>query len=297
MTVMERDNHIQVVIYIILSAFIFSTMEVALKLSGAQFDPLQLTALRFFIGGLCLLPLAVSGLRQRSVTLTKSDFAYLIFLGVFCICVSMMFFQFGVMNSNASTAAVIFSCNPMFTMAFAHFLTEEKFTKRKGVALAVSMVGLVIIARPWDLAPGNTAKGLLFTVSAALTFGLYSAIGKKRIGRIGGLPQTSISFIFGSIVLLAATGAMGRPVFSGISMDNILLLLYLGTGLGYLFYFKAIEVGSAAKGSIVFFLKPMISPIIALVMLKETITLNTVIGVAILLVGSCINMTGQKKAA
>ena len=100
MTVMERDNHIQVVIYIILSAFIFSTMEVALKLSGAQFDPLQLTALRFFIGGLCLLPLAVSGLRQRSVTLTKSDFAYLIFLGVFCICVSMMFFQFGVMNSN-----------------------------------------------------------------------------------------------------------------------------------------------------------------------------------------------------
>lgn len=294
----EKSNNVQVIIYVILGAFTFSTMEVALKLSGASFDPLQLTALRFLIGGLCLLPMAVSGLKKRDVHLTGKDYGYLSFLGVFCICVSMLFFQFGVMYSNASTSAVVFSCNPMFTMLFAHFLTEEKLNKRKLLALAISLVGLVIIAKPWDMAPGNTLKGISMSLMAAVTFGLYTALGKKSIGRIGGLPQTSISFIIGGIVLLILTGFMGRPTFGGISMANILPLIYVGvvvTGMGYLFYFKAIELGSAAKGSVVFFLKPMMAPVIALVVVKEPILWNTVAGVVVMAIGSYINMSGNRK--
>ena len=78
---MNQSKNAQVIIYVILGAFTFSTMEVALKLSGASFDPLQLTALRFLIGGLCLLPMAVSGLKKRDVHLTGKDYGYLSFLG------------------------------------------------------------------------------------------------------------------------------------------------------------------------------------------------------------------------
>ena len=186
----------------------------------------------------------------------------------------------------------------MFTMLFAHFLTEEKLNKRKLLALAISLVGLVIIAKPWDMAPGNTLKGISMSLMAAVTFGLYTALGKKSIGRIGGLPQTSISFIIGGIVLLILTGFMGRPTFGGISMANILPLIYVGvvvTGMGYLFYFKAIELGSAAKGSVVFFLKPMMAPVIALVVMKEPILWNTVAGVVVMAIGSYINMSGNRK--
>ncbi len=294
----EKSNNVQVIIYVLLGAFTFSTMEVALKLSGASFDPLQLTALRFLIGGLCLLPMAISGLKKRNVKLTGKDYGYMSFLGIFCICVSMLFFQFGVMYSNASTSAVVFSCNPMFTMLFAHFLTEEKMNQRKAVALAISLAGLVVIAKPWDLAPGNTFMGLFMSLMAAVTFGLYTALGKKSIGKIGGLPQTSISFIIGGTALLILTGCMGRPTFGGVSLSNLLPLLYVGvvvTGMGYLFYFKAIELGSAAKGSVVFFLKPMIAPVIALLVMKEPILWNTVVGVIIMAVGSYINMSGNKK--
>ncbi|WP_165445347.1 DMT family transporter [Bacilliculturomica massiliensis] len=290
----------KVVSYVFFSAFIFSTMEVALKIGGGSFDPLQITLIRFFIGGLVLLPLALDDLRKRQVSLTRGDYGYLAFLGILCICVSMLFFQFGVMYSHASTAAVVFSVNPMFTMLFAHFFTEEKLNRRKVMALAVSLGGIAVMMNPFHLAEGNTVRGMVCIVMAALTFGLYSAAGKLRIKRLGGFTQTSVSFILGSAVLAVLMGFMGRPVISGISAANVPILLYVGvvvTGIGYLLYFKAIEAGGAAKASVVFFIKPMIAPVIALVILHEAITLQTVTGVGILLIGSYINMTDNSGAA
>lgn len=295
---MNQKTDVSVAVYIFLGAFIFSTMEVALKLSGASFDPLQLTALRFLIGGLCLFPMAASALKKKEVHLTGRDYGYLAFLGIFCICVSMMFFQFGVMYSNASTAAVVFSCNPMFTMVFAHFLTEEKMNRQKAAALLISLLGLVIIAKPWDLASGNTFRGLFMSLMAAVTFSLYTVFGKRSIGRIGGLPQTSISFLIGGAFLLLWGGLTAHPVLEGISLKNILPLLYVGivvTGMGYLFYFKAIELGGAARGSVVFFLKPMMAPVVALLVIGEPILWNTAVGVAFMAAGSYLNMKKAKQ--
>ena len=59
-------------IYIVLTALAFGTMEIALKIAGSSFTAFQLTFLRFFIGGLLLLPLAVKDLMHRHVHLTKS---------------------------------------------------------------------------------------------------------------------------------------------------------------------------------------------------------------------------------
>lgn len=298
-TEMKQEDLKKVVCYIVLSAFIFSTMEVALKLGGGAFDPLQITLIRFVIGGLVLLPLALSDLKKRGERITRGDILYMAGLGLLCICVSMLFFQMGVMNANASTVAVVFSINPMFTMLFAHFLTEEKMNRRKVGALAVSLVGILIMMNPLHMAQGNTVKGMILTLLSALTFGLYSAVGKFRIKRLGGMTQTSVSFILGSIGLAAVVLLTGRPILDGITLSVLPNILYVGvivTGFGYVFYFKAIELGGAAKGSMVFFLKPIIAPVVALLMLHEGITITTVAGVAVLLIGSYINMTDTSAA-
>lgn len=296
---MKQIENKKVICFIVLSAFIFSTMEVALKIGGGTFDPLQITLLRFVIGGVVLFPMALSDLRRRQVRLLKSDYNYMTVLGILCICVSMLFFQIGVMNSNASTAAVIFSVNPMFTMIFAHFLTEEKMNRRKALALLVSFAGIVVMINPLSMVKGNTVVGMICIILGAMSFGLYSAVGKLRIGTLGGMAQTSISFILGSIGLFVIMLFMGRPILKDISFSTVPILLYIGivvTGIGYLLYFKAIEYGGAAKGSVVFFVKPVIAPVVAQAVLGEVITVQTVAGVGILLIGSYINMTDAASA-
>jgi drug/metabolite transporter (DMT)-like permease len=284
--------------YVLITAFLFGTMEVVLKQAGANFNAIQLTFIRFMIGGLILLPFAIYDLKKRRYKLTKGDWLYLLLLGVVCICISMALFQVGVMQVNANLAAIIISMNPVFTMIFAHFLVNEKFTRRKALVLALSIIGLIIVANPTKvLNEGSSISGILIILIAAIAFGLYSALGKKRIAKIGGLPQNSFSFILGSLVLLVILLVTGMPVIEGINSDNILLIIYLGifvTGLGYYSYLRAIELAGPSIASIAFFFKPVFATITAYIVLKEAITINIVFGVLFLLSGSIINMTAKK---
>ena len=282
------------ILYIVLTAFCFGTMEVASKLGGASFDSIQLVFLRFVIGGLILLPFAVHDLKKKNYRLTPSDWLYLLALGVVCVCISMAMFQIGVKRINANLASIIISMNPLFTMIFAKFIVDEPFTKKKALVLVISFAGLVIVVNPATLIGGTIdVTGLLITVGAAVSFGLYTAMGKKRIAKLGGMVENAVSFLLGSAVLLVFMAISGTPVLTGINTETLPVLLYLGicvTGIGYYAFLKAIELSGASNASIAFFIKPVVAPIAAWLVLGEAITWNFVAGVVVILIGSYINM-------
>lgn len=289
----------KVYFYVVMTAFLFGTMEVALKLTGSALDPFQLTFLRFFIGGLLLLPFAIAEIKVTKVKLTLKDFAYLLYVGILAIPLSMLFFQLGVMRCNASTAAVLISFNTLFTMLFAHFMTDEKLKKNNVIVLLIGLLGLIFMIKPWNMQEGNTVLGIILMLCAALFFGWYTVAGKISVKKMGIMAQTSFSFIFGSLVLLVIILCMGRPVVEGVA-ENWLAVAYVSifvTGLGYFCYFKAIKHSDATTGSIAFFIKPAIAPIIAVIVLRETILWNTYIGIGLFLLASYINIRGKRKEA
>ncbi len=293
-----RKNQITVGICILLTAFFFGTMEISLKLAGVQFDAIQLTFLRFFIGGIILLPFAIIDLIKRKVKLTIHDLIYLLILGIVCICFSMFLYQIGVMRTNAGLAAIIISINPVFTMIFSHFLVSDKFTVKKAIVLALYVIGLVIVANPFSLGEGNDIVGVLIVLVASVAFGLYTALGKKKIAKLGGMAQNSFSFLLGSGILLIIMLFMKSPIISGITLENLSLVLYLGvfvTGVGYYCFVKAIQLSSPSTASIAFFIKPILAIVLAFVILGETITINKIIGVSLVVVGSLINIVKVKK--
>lgn len=284
--------------FVVLTALLFSTMEVACKVAGNDLDPFQLTFLRFLIGGLVLLPFGIAEMKKKKIRLNSGDIIKLLGVGVIGIPVSMVLFQVGIMNSNASSASVMFSINPLFTMVCAHLLTTEKITKQKLTALMIGIVGLIFIIRPWDIQEGNTAFGAVMLLLAAVTFGFYTVTGKMVSQKIGSVAQAAVSFLLGAGVLLVVILIMGRPVIDGVA-DNIPIILYTGifvTGLGYYSYFTSIKLADATTGSFAFFLKPAIAPVIAVIVLKETILWNTFAGIGFILIASYINIRYQRKA-
>ena len=71
-----KDRY-KVYIGVIMAAFLFGTMEIALKIAGSSIDSFQLTAVRFFIGGLLLLPFAIKEMRDNDIRLDIKQFLYL----------------------------------------------------------------------------------------------------------------------------------------------------------------------------------------------------------------------------
>ncbi|MBQ9243738.1 MAG: DMT family transporter [Proteobacteria bacterium] len=286
-------------IWVLLTALAFGTMEIALKIGGAAFTALQLTFLRFLIGGLFLLPFALHDLKKRQYRLTRKDVGFLALLGLVNIVGSMTLFQMSVMHTNANLAAVLISFNPMFTMIFAHFIVSEKFTKKKAVVLAICMTGLVLVANPLNLASGNEPMGIAMGLGASALFGLYTALSKRCVGRLGGMTVNSMSFLIGAALELAVLLAMNEPVITGINADSLGVLLYVGfvvTGFGYFCFMRAIEKGGASTASYAFFVKPVIAMILAAIILSEAITWNIVVGILLILAGCIYNVRQPQKA-
>lgn len=294
-------------IYIILCTLIFSMVEVVLKMVSGVFHPMQLTALRFFIGGCVLLPFAIRSIRAHHADFHLDDARFFALLGFLFVCVAMSIYQMSVIYAKASVAAIIFSCNPIFVTVFAYLILREQIHKNHIAALVIELIAVLIIVDP--LHAQLNPLGVLFGISSALLFAIYSVLGKKRAAKFGGIAVTCFASLFGSVelllILLFGHTGFGIKVFtalhldlycnvpllSGITLAALPWLIYIGavnTGFGFVCHMLAMEKTSAQEASLIFFLKPMLAPIFALIFLKEKLTLNIILGIICFLIGSGI---------
>lgn len=306
-------------VYIAVATILFSSMEIMLKSISDSFSPIQITFERFFIGGLVLIPFAIKSLKSKNLSIDKKDIIQFSFLGFMCVVVSMIFYQLAVIHTKASVVAVIFSCNPVFVMLFAYAFLKEKIYPHNIISLILEVIGIIIIINPSStkLSP----IGIILTLLAALTFALYGVLGKKSTKKFGGEVVTCFSFILGSLeililILLGNVPSISSllissnlnnfaavPLFNGYNINNILAVIYVYifvTGLGYASYFKAMEETSANTTSLVFFFKPVLSPILAFIFIKELIPFNMILGIIFIVIGSIFtiicNMSLDKKS-
>jgi drug/metabolite transporter (DMT)-like permease len=312
---MERNRKIGY-LCILVTTLLFSSMEVASKLIAGDFNPIQITFTRFLIAGILLLPMAKKALRQRGVTLAKGDYGKMAALGALGILFSMTFYQLSILYIDASVVAVLFSCNPLFVMFFAVILLGEEAKLQKMIALAIDIVGIIVIIQPWNL--HLSIAGVVFILIAAASFALYGVLGKKQCAKTGGIVVTCGSFLFGSVEMMLVAACthldgvanvlsnLGMDVFvripflTGYTMDNILVMAYLClicTSAGYACYFVAMEKVTAQEVSMIFFFKPILAPIMAAVVLSEEITHNMLMGIALILIGSLLSIFERKPKA
>lgn len=306
-------------VYIVLCAVIFSTMEVMLKTVHGVFAPMQITCLRFLIGGILLIPFALRSMEKKGTSITRADLGFFALTGFLCVAFSMVLYQMAVTHTKASVVAVIFSCNPIFVTVLAYLLLHEQIRRNHIVALALELLAVFIIIDPLHAALDPT--GALLAIAAALVFSFYSVVGKKRTARFGGIAVTCFSFLFGStelllLLLLGRTAAVGGffssvglnifvdvPLFAGIPLSALPALAYIcavNSAGGYVCHMMALEKTSAQEASLIFFLKPMIAPLFARVFLREEITPNMLLGIVCFLIGSGIailpGLLAQKKS-
>ena len=292
-------------IFIVLCAVIFSTMEVMLKTVHGVFAPMQITCLRFLVGGVLLIPFAVRSIRKKNAVLTRKDLGFFACAGFLCVVIAMSLYQMSVTYTRASIVAVIFSCNPIFVTVLAHLLLHEDIHKNHIIALILELTAALIIIDPIHASLDPT--GALLAILSAAMFSFYSVFGKKRTPRFGGIAVTCLSFLFGATELVALLlfgrtaagaslyGALGLkifidvPLFENIPLSALPALLYIcciNSAAGFVCHMMAMEKTSAQEASLIFFLKPIIAPIFALIFLKEEIPLNMIVGIVCFLAGS-----------
>ncbi|WP_249703339.1 DMT family transporter [Pediococcus pentosaceus] len=305
---------LRTLIYVIMSTFLFSSMEIALKIAGGTFNPIQLNFVRFLLGGLLLLPFTLQRLRREQRHLTRRDVAAFSLTGFSCVLVSMTLYQLAIQMSLPATIAILLSANPAFGMLIGLVLLKEKMSRTNTLAVILTLAGLLVIVNPFNLTnPMGITLGLLSSITFAI-YGILTRLSSNKLG-FGGMTMTCFSFIAGAIELgifmaithiPAVSQALSRlqgfsdvPFFQGITWSNILLVAYISffvTGLGFGLYFLVMEEAGVPIASLIFFIKPALAPILSLIVLGDPIHTNTIVGIIIILIGSVVTLTGERIA-
>lgn len=129
---------------------------------------------------------------------------------------------------------------------------------------------------------------VLYAMVSMFFAGVTSVIAKVGLsgisGELGVVVRTCVVFV---LVLLFAAMAVPASAWSKLTMNNVLWLSLSAftTTCSWIFYYKALEGGEVStialidKGSIV------VAVVLAVVILKERLTLQTIVGAAMVLAG------------
>lgn len=292
-------------LYILLTALLYSTTEVALKAAGSAFAPMQLTAERVLLGAAFLLPLALRDVRRRELRLTRGDWGYFALLGFLTVALHMSLLQMAVLHMDASATSVIYSGNPVFAAAAAHFVLREPLRRNHLAAIALEVVGILCILNPRHLE--ISLRGFVEILLATILFALYGTLCKLRMARLGSLVITTFNLLLGGLELLALLllgklpavagvyRALGLDIFAevsllgGFTLRSALLLTYVGVfcaALGFLLTAKIVEYTSATEASFVYLIKPVLATLLAVAVYHEVISIHRLIGIGFFLAAS-----------
>lgn len=270
-------------LYIVVAIFLWSTLGIFIKLSGAP-----VAALMFFS---CAISSVIAG---SFIFSRKGDFPLpgkkvalsLIILGAVSLANTFSFF-YAYKNTSISNSVLTHYMAPVFVAFIAPFILKEKLTFRIALSIVIAMAGLWIMLR----------------ISAGEFIGLVMSGDKDTTGIAAGLFSGFAYAVLIIIIRLLALNVhpMVMTFFQNITIAIILMpfvnmsdflsyspLIYIIMGsvhstIAPALYFKGMQEVTAQKTAILGYIEPVCAIALGALLLNEAIVLATVAGGAMIL--------------
>lgn len=194
--------------------------------------------------------------------------------------------------TTVSVATVCYYMAPVFIMISSPFTLGEKITLKKAVCIILALAGVVLVSgilEPESMASKDNLKGVLFGLGAALLYACVVTIN-KGINGVSGMDRTI--FQMGPAALAVLPYWLLTDNISAITWQTepVIMILIAGivnTALAYDLYFASIQSLSAQSAALMSYIDPVVAIILSAVLLKEGLSVISVLGV-ILVLGSAI---------
>ena len=271
-----------------------------------EFGPVPLIALRMSIACLVLLPILAYRGGLGSLRQFAGQFAL---QGTVFTSLSFLLIAWSALSISAGLTAVLSATAPMFGAVIAWLVFKEKIAGWKLFGLFLGLLGVSILV--WGKVSFKTGASSV-KLSLAVGAGLLSSViwgaaanyTRAKSQNIDPVATTTGTMLAASVFLipLAALDAYGPQWIAGQAMTvNIatpttkawIEALFLGvicSGLGMLMYFRLLkEIGTVPTMSVTF-MSPVVAILLGAWYLNEAITLQVIIGCAVVLVGTALSV-------
>lgn len=260
-------------------------------------DPLTLAILRWGIGFVVVLPLAVA-LRARWPK--RGDWPMVALMGIAFFGLFFILYNIAIAYTTAARASLALSTLPLQTMLVGAALGMEPLTARKSIGVAIAILGVVgALASDLGAAPPGAWRGELIMAGAVLCMAVYNVYSRPLIVRSSALGFLATGMGFGAAALLVAGVVTGRAaVISSFGPAQWTAGIYLGVAggaLAFILWAIALERATPTQVANTMTVNPIAAGWLAAYLVDEPLTLNFYAGLIAAFAGIFIATTKGSK--
>lgn len=256
------------------------------NLMAGGFSPTDIVVARNF-GGMLLL-VAVFAIKDRSVfRVRREHLKYFLGTGV----VSVMFFTMCYFTCqkicSLAVASILLYTAPSFVVLLSAVLWKEPVTKRKLLALVLTLAGCALVCGVFAEDMTVTMPGILLGLGAGFFYALYSVFGRYALAHYSSMTVTVWTFIFAG----PASLALLRParMAAALAAPRMWLLaaglVVFSTVMPYILYTRGLAQVESGRASIMASLEPVVASLAGVLVFGEPMGAATLSGILCVLAG------------
>lgn len=264
---------------------------VATKAVVSEISPFALILVRTVLGTAFLL--VVLAVRRVPVLPPRPAWPTIALMGFVGVAFHQLLQAYALTLTSAVNTGWLIGLTPVWSALLAWLWLGERMSPLKVAGLALGFVGAAVVVTGGKLSGGLLAlpstRGDLLILLSTLNWALYSVLGRKTLREVGSTRATAGAFLAGLVLLLpTAFVGEGLSVLGRLSLSGWAAVLFLGiccSGLGYLFWYRALETMEASRVGALLYLEPIVTLATGMALLGEHVGVATIAGGLLLLAG------------
>jgi drug/metabolite transporter (DMT)-like permease len=261
-------------------------------------DPVTLAILRWGIGFLCVLPVA---LLMRAKWPQRGDWPAIAALGIAFYGLFFVLYNIAMSYTTAARASLALSTLPLQTMVVGALLGLEQLSARKTIGVLIAVLGVAMaLASGLAAAPVGAWRGELIMTGAVLCMAFYNVWSRPFIQRSSALGFLAVGMGAGAAALVAVGLATEQAAVLGtFGAPQWIAGIYLGIGggaLAFILWVMALERASPTRVANTMTVNPIVASLLATQLVGEPITLDLIVGMIAVFAGIWIATMESKKA-
>jgi drug/metabolite transporter (DMT)-like permease len=244
-------------------------------------------SVRILLAGAALLLLIL--VRKTPLPRGIQNWIKISWMALFGTLIPFFLVPWGQLQIDSSLAAILMAVSPLFALTLGHFFSEhESFTLRQLLAMLVGFSGILLVFGENAI---SSINGNIWAQLAVIGAGFCYTISGVIVSRVRGASADSVSasiFICSSVIVFPLWMILEQPWSLHFETESLLALTYLGlvsTGMAFLMRYYIILRAGAVFLSYVAFIIPMFGILFGILFLGETISVNTMGAVVLILSG------------
>ncbi|MCI0502515.1 MAG: DMT family transporter [Fusobacteria bacterium] len=285
---MLSGNRLKGAIYILASTLVYAFQSViARKVLISGISPIVLTGIKL-VSGLAALGLMIILLKKK-ISFHKKDWKKWLIFGLFGGTFFAFFLSASYSMNGASQGVILLYTAPAFTILLARFYLKEKITPLKLGALALVIVGTILVSL--GSLSGElkfTGLGLFFGLASGFSYGVFNVLGKKLSN-----DYNSWSINFFMVLIAVISILLVLPFFDwgyllGEKLNFTLMICVYGFliyGVGNFLFMKGMEHLEAGTVSVLANTEPLLAVLLAALILQERLMPLQIGGFIFIIIG------------